>query len=121
MTFRAAAIDQIEVWASRVGVDIISHRERLRSGGCRLRRDPEAARAVKADVLICDTAGRLAHKEKPDGRTAEGFTHHRQGNAGEPGAKTSLSLDATTGQNAVSQAKTFSEVTDITGIVLTEA
>ena len=117
-TFRAAAIDQIEVWASRVGVDIISHQEG--SDPAAVVYDAiQAARARKADVLICDTAGRLHTKKNlmEELRKVSRIIDREM-----PGARREnlLVLDATTGQNAVSQAKTFSEVTDITGIVLTK-
>lgn len=117
-TFRAAAIDQLEVWAERVGTDIIMQKEGS---------DPaavifdaiQAAKSRKADLLICDTAGRLHTKKnlmeelKKVSRVLEREL---------PGAdrETLLVLDATTGQNAVTQAKTFSETSDITGIVLTK-
>src|SRR5690606_16083633 len=117
-TFRAAAIDQIEVWASRVGVDIISHQEG--SDPAAVVYDAiQAARARKADVLICDTAGRLHTKKNlmEERRKVSRIIDREM-----PGARREnlLVLDATTGQNAVSQAKTFSEVTNITGIVLTK-
>ena len=117
-TFRAAAVDQLEVWANRVGTEFI----RGRSGA-----DPSAVAfdAVKAsvsrnsDVLIIDTAGRLHTREnlmdelkkmrKVISRELEGAPH-----------ETILVLDATTGQNAVQQAKIFNEAIDLTGIALTK-
>jgi fused signal recognition particle receptor len=117
-TFRAAAIDQLQIWADRVGVELIKQDEGS---------DPaavifdaiQAARARKADVLICDTAGRLHTKKNlmEELRKVSRIIDREM-----PGAKREnlLVLDATTGQNAVSQAKTFSEVTDISGIVLTK-
>ncbi|SIS37739.1 signal recognition particle-docking protein FtsY [Salimicrobium flavidum] len=117
-TFRAGAIEQLHSWGDRVGVDVIKH-----SAGS----DPaavvydgiKAAKSRKADVLICDTAGRLQNKvnlmnelskvKKVISREIPGAPH-----------EVLLTLDATTGQNAMSQAKTFSEVTDVTGIVLTK-
>ena len=117
-TFRAAAIDQLEIWANRVGVDLIRQAEGS---------DPaavifdaiQATKSRKADVLICDTAGRLHTKKnlmdelkkiyKVIDRELPGISR-----------ETLLVLDATTGQNAVSQAKTFNEITDVTGIVLTK-
>jgi fused signal recognition particle receptor len=117
-TFRAAAIDQLEIWANRVGVDIIQQSEGS---------DPaavvfdaiQAARSRKADVLICDTAGRLHTKKN---LMEELKKVSRVIDRELPGAsrETLLVLDATTGQNAISQAKTFKESTDITGIVLTK-
>ncbi|ACL75076.1 signal recognition particle-docking protein FtsY [Ruminiclostridium cellulolyticum] len=117
-TFRAAAIDQLEVWAQRVGTDIIMHKEGS---------DPaavifdavQAAKSRNADLLICDTAGRLHTKKN---LMEELKKISRVLDRELPGAdrETLLVLDATTGQNAISQAKTFSETSDITGIVLTK-
>ena len=117
-TFRAAAIDQLEVWSSRAGVDIVKHQEGS---------DPaavifdaiQAAKARNIDLLICDTAGRLHNKknlmnelEKINriiDRELEGYKK-----------ETLLVLDATTGQNAVIQAKQFMEACPIDGIILTK-
>ncbi len=117
-TFRAAAIDQLEIWAERVGVDVIAQKEGS---------DPAAviydavqvAKSRKADLLICDTAGRLHTKKN---LMEELKKVSRVLDRELPGAdrETLLVLDATTGQNAISQAKTFSETADITGIVLTK-
>lgn len=117
-TFRAAAIDQLDIWAQRCGCDIIKHQEQS---------DPAsvvfdacaAAKARGAQVLICDTAGRLHNKKN---LMAELEKINRVINRELPGAsrETLLVLDAATGQNAVSQAKLFSEAADITGIVLTK-
>jgi len=116
-TFRAAAIDQLEVWANRVGVDIIRQQEG--SDPAAVVYDAiQAAKARKVDVLICDTAGRLHTKKNlmEELRKVSRIIDREM-----PGARREnlLVLDATTGQNAVSQARTFSEVTDISGIVLT--
>ncbi|AWW25403.1 signal recognition particle-docking protein FtsY [Acetobacterium carbinolicum] len=117
-TFRAAAVEQLDEWARRVGVDII----KSTTGA-----DPSsvvfdaigAAKARKADILICDTAGRLHNKvnlmkelekiSRVINREGEGFTVHNL-----------LVLDATTGQNAINQAKVFHECVEIKGIVLTK-
>ena len=117
-TFRAAASDQLQIWGERVGVDVISHQEGA---------DPAAvvfdaiaaAKNRKAEVLIIDTAGRLQNKanlmnelskiRKVIDREANGALK-----------EVLLVLDATTGQNALSQAKTFGEATGITGVVLTK-
>jgi fused signal recognition particle receptor len=117
-TFRAAAVEQLDEWAKRVGVDII----KSTTGA-----DPSsvvfdaigAAKARKADILICDTAGRLHNKvnlmkelqkiSRVINREGEGFSIHNL-----------IVLDATTGQNAVNQAKVFHECVDISGIVLTK-
>ncbi|EUJ21319.1 signal recognition particle-docking protein FtsY [Listeria aquatica] len=117
-TFRAGAIDQLEVWSERAGVDIIKHAE----GG-----DPAAvvfdavqsAKAKGADILLCDTAGRLQNKvnlmnelekvKRVIAREIPDAPH-----------EVLLVLDATTGQNAFVQAKQFKEATDVSGIVLTK-
>ncbi|WP_077621991.1 signal recognition particle-docking protein FtsY [Sediminibacillus massiliensis] len=117
-TFRAGAIEQLEVWGERTGVEVIKH-----NAGS----DPaavifdgiQAARSRGADVLLCDTAGRLQNKvnlmnelakvKKVIAREIPDAPH-----------EVLLVLDATTGQNAMNQAKTFSEATDVTGIVLTK-
>ncbi len=117
-TFRAAAIDQLEIWSKRVDVELIKQDEG--SDPAAVIYDAiQAARARKADVLICDTAGRLHTKKNlmEELRKVSKIIDREL-----PGARREnlLVLDATTGQNAVSQAKTFSEVTDISGIVLTK-
>ncbi len=117
-TFRAAAIDQLDIWAQRSGCDIIKHQEGS---------DPasvvfdacSAARARGADVLICDTAGRL-HNKKNLMAELEKINRVIGRELPQASRENLLVLDATTGQNAVSQAKLFSEVSDITGIVLTK-
>ncbi|MBR7007067.1 MAG: signal recognition particle-docking protein FtsY [Ruminococcus sp.] len=117
-TFRAAAIDQLEVWTQRAGVDIIKHNEGS---------DPAAvvfdaltaAKARKADVVICDTAGRLHNKKNlMDELKKIARIVHQQAEG--CALEVLLALDATTGQNAVNQAKQFNEVADITGIILTK-
>ncbi|HOQ08278.1 MAG TPA: signal recognition particle-docking protein FtsY [Clostridiales bacterium] len=117
-TFRAAAIDQLEVWANRVGVDIIRHQEG--SDPAAVVYDAiQAAKARKVDVLICDTAGRL-HTKKNLMEELRKVSRIIEREMPDARRENLLVLDATTGQNAVSQARTFSEVTDITGIVLTK-
>ncbi len=117
-TFRAAAIDQLKVWADRVGVDLIAHEEGS---------DPaavvfDAATAAKKrgeDVLIIDTAGRLHNKKNLMDELAK---INRVVDRELPGVsrETLLVLDATTGQNAVNQAKEFKNAANITGLVLTK-
>ncbi|ADZ20802.1 fused signal recognition particle receptor [Clostridium acetobutylicum] len=117
-TFRAAAIDQLEVWSKRANVDIIKHQEGS---------DPaavvfdaiEAAKARKADVLICDTAGRL-HNKKNLMNELEKINRIIDREFSQSTRRTLLVLDATTGQNAVIQAKQFMEVCKVDGIVLTK-
>jgi fused signal recognition particle receptor len=117
-TFRAAAIDQLEIWANRVGVDIIQQSEG--SDPAAVVYDAiQAARSRKADVLICDTAGRL-HTKKNLMEELKKISRVIDRELPEASRETLLVLDATTGQNAISQAKTFKESTDITGIVLTK-
>lgn len=117
-TFRAAAIEQLEVWADRAGVDLIKHSEGS---------DPaavifdavNAAKTRNTDVLICDTAGRLHNKVNLMNELNKIF---RVIERELPGAakEVLLVLDATTGQNALSQAKLFGETAAITGVVLTK-
>ncbi len=117
-TFRAAAIDQLEVWTKRSEVDIVKHAEGS---------DPaavvfdgiSAAKARNADVLICDTAGRL-HNKKNLMNELQKISKIIHTQCEESSVETLLVLDATTGQNAVNQTKQFMEVADITGIVLTK-
>ncbi len=117
-TFRAAAIDQLQVWADRAGADLIKHSEGS---------DPasvvfdaiNAAKSRKADVLIVDTAGRLHNKKNLMDELAK---INRVINRELPDAarETLLVLDSTTGQNAVRQATEFKNSADITGLVLTK-
>lgn len=117
-TFRAAAIDQLEVWGNRAGVDLIKHQEGS---------DPaavvfdaiQASKARKAQVLICDTAGRLHNKKNLMDELSK-INKIIDREFSESKRKTLLVLDATTGQNAVIQAKQFTEVCKIDGIVLTK-
>ncbi len=117
-TFRAAAIDQLDIWAKRAGVDIIKNTEGT---------DPAAvvfdacgaAKARGADLLICDTAGRL-HNKKNLMAELEKINRVIERELGGCAKETLLVLDASTGQNAVSQAKLFSEAANITGIILTK-
>ncbi|HBI51564.1 MAG TPA: signal recognition particle-docking protein FtsY [Ruminococcaceae bacterium] len=117
-TFRAAAIDQLNVWTDRAGVDIVKHAEGS---------DPAsvvfdactAAKARNADVLIVDTAGRLHNKKNLMDELKKISRIINQQLEG-CSLETLLVLDATTGQNAVNQARLFKEVCDITGIVLTK-
>lgn len=117
-TFRAAAIDQLDIWAKRAQVPIIKTQEGT---------DPaavifDAAAAAKArgvDVLICDTAGRL-HNKKPLMDELAKIHRVLLRELPESTIETLLVLDATTGQNGVNQAKQFQEVAEITGIVLTK-
>ncbi len=117
-TFRAAAIDQLEIWADRVGVDLIKHAEGA---------DPAAVvfdavqsvKAKKVDVLICDTAGRLHNKKNLMDELKKIFRIIDR-ELPEASKEVLLVLDATTGQNAIIQAKTFKEVSPVSGIVLTK-
>lgn len=117
-TFRAAAIDQLEIWGQRAGIDVIKHQENS---------DPaavvfdavQAAKSRKTDILICDTAGRLHNKKNLMEELRKIF---KVINREYPDAhkEVLLVLDGTTGQNALQQAKVFKEVADITGIILTK-
>lgn len=117
-TFRAAAIDQLEIWAERAGVDIVKHKEGA---------DPaavvfdtiNAGKARNADIIIIDTAGRLHNKKNLMDELAKIY---RVIDRELPWSdrESLLVLDATTGQNAVNQAREFKNVAEITGIVLTK-
>ena len=117
-TFRAAAGEQLEQWANRAGVDIISGQEGA---------DPasvifdavNAAKSRKADVLLCDTAGRLHNKKNLMAELGK-IDKIISGEFPEAKRETLVVLDATTGQNALVQAKEFSEVAKVTGIILTK-
>ena len=117
-TFRAAAIDQLEVWANRSGVDIIKHQEGADPGAV-IFDSIKAAKARNIDLLICDTAGRLHNKANLMNELSKVF---KIIDREYPEAKKEVLLvvDATTGQNAVSHAKSFKQVCDITGLVLTK-
>lgn len=117
-TFRAAAIDQLKEWGNRVNVDVISHSEG---------QDPAAvvfdaitaAKSRNADILIVDTAGRL-HNKANLMKELEKINRIIDKKYPEAYRETLLVLDATTGQNAMNQAKTFKEAVNITGIALTK-
>ncbi|MEH7440985.1 signal recognition particle-docking protein FtsY [Bacillus sp. JJ1122] len=117
-TFRAGAIEQLEVWGERVGVDVIKQAEG--SDPAAVMYDAvQSAKSRNADILLCDTAGRLQNKvnlmkelekvKRVIEREVPGAPH-----------EVLLVLDATTGQNALIQAKTFKETTEVSGIVLTK-
>jgi fused signal recognition particle receptor len=117
-TFRAAAMDQLEVWAQRAGVDVVKGKEGT---------DPASvvfdtiahAKAKGTDVIICDTAGRLHNKKNLMDELAKIYRIIGR-ELPNSDKETLLVLDATTGQNAVNQAREFKNVADITGIVLTK-
>ena len=117
-TFRAAAIDQLTVWSERAGVDIISHKEGA---------DPaavifdtiSAAKARGNDIIICDTAGRLHNKKNLMEELAKIYRVIDR-ELPYSDREVLLVLDATTGQNAVNQAREFAKIAEITGIILTK-
>ena len=117
-TFRAAAGEQLEIWGDRIGVNTVRHQEGA---------DPAAviydaiqsAKAKNIDVLICDTAGRLQTKRNLM-QELEKMNKIINREFPEASKETLLVLDATTGKNAISQAKEFNEVAEISGIVLTK-
>ena len=117
-TFRAGAIEQLEVWGDRAGVEVI--RQSAGSDPAAVVFDGlKAAKARNADVLICDTAGRLQNKVNLMNELEKVKRIIEREVPGAP-HEVLLVLDATTGQNALSQAKTFSEATNVSGIVLTK-
>ena len=117
-TFRAAAIEQLGVWADRAGVPMISNAEG--SDPASVVFDTIAtAKARDTDVIICDTAGRLHNKKNLMDELAKIFRIVKR-ELPDADMEALLVLDATTGQNAVNQAKEFSNVTEISGIVLTK-
>jgi fused signal recognition particle receptor len=117
-TFRAAAIDQLKIWGDRNGVDVVAHQEGADPGAV-VYDGIQAALARKSDVLIVDTAGRLQNKvnlmeelkkiKRIIDREAEGSL-----------SEVLLVLDATTGQNALTQAKLFKDTADVTGVILSK-
>ena len=117
-TFRAAAIEQLEIWADRAGADIVKHTQGA---------DPaavvfdavSAAKARGADVVICDTAGRLHNKKNLMDELSK-ISRVIDRELPEADKEILLVVDATTGQNAVNQARQFKEAAGITGIVLTK-
>lgn len=117
-TFRAAAIDQLEVWSKRANVDIIKHQEGSDPAAV-VYDSIQAAKARKADVLICDTAGRLHNKKNLMDELSK-INRVIDRDFPEASKQILLVLDATTGQNAVQQAKQFSEICPIDGIILTK-
>ncbi|NFP89882.1 signal recognition particle-docking protein FtsY [Clostridium sporogenes] len=117
-TFRAAAIDQLEVWSSRAKVDIIKHQEGSDPGAV-VFDAVQAAKSRKADVLICDTAGRLHNKKNLMNELSK-INKILEREYGDASKETLLVLDATTGQNAVIQAKEFMTACPIDGIILTK-
>jgi len=117
-TFRAAAIDQLEIWSKRAGVDIVKHQEGS---------DPSAvvfdaiaaAKARGVDIVICDTAGRLHNKKNLMDELAK-TARVIERETGKPASEVLLVLDASTGQNALIQAREFKNAADITGVILTK-
>ena len=117
-TFRAAAIEQLEEWSKRSKVEFIAHSEGADPAAV-IYDGIQAAKARKSDVLICDTAGRLHNKSNLMNELNKIFrvVDREYGNATK---EVLLVLDATTGQNAINQAKVFKEVANITGVALTK-
>ena len=117
-TFRAAAGEQLTEWANRAGVEIVGGQEGSDPGSV-VYDAVQAAKARKADVLLCDTAGRL-HNKKNLMEELKKINRILEKEYPEAYRETLVVLDATTGQNALVQAKQFSEAAEITGIVLTK-
>ncbi len=117
-TFRAAAADQLEIWANRVGCDIIRHNEGSDPGAV-VFDAIQAAKNRNADMIICDTAGRLHNKVNLMNELAK-IIKIADREMPEVKKEILLVLDATTGQNALSQAKLFGQSTGLTGLILTK-
>jgi fused signal recognition particle receptor len=115
-TFRAAAIDQIQIWGDRIGVEVIRHREGSDPSAV-LFDAVKAARTRGIEYVIADTAGRI-HTRANLMEELKKINRVLERELGRPADETLLVLDATTGQNAVSQAKQFKEAVDLTGIIL---
>ncbi|WP_080874784.1 signal recognition particle-docking protein FtsY [Oceanobacillus timonensis] len=117
-TFRAGAIEQLDIWGERAGVPVIKHNEGSDPAAV-IYDGIKAAKSRGSDVLICDTAGRLQNKVNLMNELAKVKRVIEREIPGAP-QEVLLVLDATTGQNALTQARTFSEATNVTGIVLTK-
>ncbi len=117
-TFRAAAIEQLEEWGNRSEIPVIKHAENSDSSAV-IYDAIQSAKAKKADLLICDTAGRL-HNKKNLMAELEKINRVINKEYADAHLETFLVLDGTSGQNAIEQAKQFNEVCDITGLVLTK-
>ncbi|SNV75554.1 signal recognition particle-docking protein FtsY [Clostridium cochlearium] len=117
-TFRAAAIEQLEIWSQRAGVDLIRQKEGSDPAAV-IFDSIQAAKARKTDVLICDTAGRLHNKKNLMDELSK-INRIIEREYGEANKKTYLVLDATTGQNALQQAKQFTQVCNVDGLILTK-
>ena len=117
-TFRAAAIEQLEEWADRAGVEIVKHREGADPAAV-IYDTIQAGKARNADIIICDTAGRLHNKKNLMEELAKIYRVIDR-ELPYSDRESLLVLDATTGQNAVNQAKEFKNVAEITGIILTK-
>ena len=117
-TFRAAAADQLEIWADRAGVDIVRQHEGADPGAV-LFDALQAAKARNVDVVLCDTAGRLHNKQNLMNELAK-LRKIIDREAPDAAKETLLVLDATTGQNGLIQARQFKETAGLTGIILTK-
>ena len=117
-TFRAAAADQLEIWAGRAGVDIVRQHEGADPGAV-LFDALQAAKARGVDVVLCDTAGRLHNKQNLMNELAK-LRKIIDRECPDSSCETLLVLDATTGQNGLIQARTFKETAGLTGIILTK-
>ena len=117
-TFRAAAADQLEIWADRAGVDIVRQHEGADPGAV-LFDALQAAKARNVDVVLCDTAGRLHNKQNLMNELAK-LRKIIDREVPDAAKETLLVLDATTGQNGLIQARQFKETAGLTGIILTK-
>ena len=117
-TFRAGAAEQLSIWAERSGADIIAQKEGADPSSV-LYDGISAARSRRSDVILVDTAGRLHNKKNLMDELAK-MNRVAEREAGSYRKATLIVLDATTGQNALSQARVFTEATDVAGIILTK-
>ncbi|MCK4257550.1 MAG: signal recognition particle-docking protein FtsY [Halanaerobiales bacterium] len=117
-TFRAAAVDQLKVWGNRVGIDVIAHSEGADPGAVAFDA-VQAARSRNVDLLVVDTAGRL-HTQKNLMEELKKVRRVIGKEAGDAHVQVLLVVDATTGQNAINQARIFNEAVQVDGIVLTK-
>jgi fused signal recognition particle receptor len=117
-TFRAAAIDQLEIWAKKININIIKHKEGSDPGAV-VYDAIKSSKSKNIDVLICDTAGRMHNKKNLNNELAKIFKIIKS-EYDDNQIQVLISIDVTTGQNSIQQIKTFAESVKIDGIILTK-